>query len=123
MNNIIKPAKIKTFWEVNSLNWHIYKANKLKELFIKTFKDTTFRSDFKKSFYKSMLSAERISKKQMDIMFDFLKWNHLNEYENMTDGFQDYLKKWIDSFNPNNHVEVYLPIFESLKIQYISKKS
>ena len=43
-----------------------------KKVFVDAFENTKFRSEFKKSFYQSIKNAERISKKQLDIIKDML---------------------------------------------------
>lgn len=52
-------------------NWLI-EVGIYKEAFIKAFKETKFRSEWKKGFYTSISKADRISKKQLAIMADWL---------------------------------------------------
>jgi len=57
----------------NSLkyNWLI-KVEVFLPAFIEMFKNTKFRSDFKKSFYTSICKSTRISKKQFEIMYSWI---------------------------------------------------
>lgn len=57
-------------------NWLI-RVSLTKSLYLETFAKTKFRSEFKKSFYASMKTAERISKKQLDIMENELMYKNL----------------------------------------------
>lgn len=54
-------------------NWTI-EANYYRALFLERFKDKRkrFRNDFKKSFYDSILERDRISKKMLSVMKDWL---------------------------------------------------
>lgn len=52
-------------------NWFI-QVEVYKREFIERFKETKFRKEFKRNFYNSICSAERISKKQLNIMTDWL---------------------------------------------------
>lgn len=58
-------------------NW-IIEASAWRDIFIKTFAETKFRSDFKKSFYKSILECDRISRKQLDIIRRELSYRGIN---------------------------------------------
>lgn len=71
----IKDAIFKVIMSDNKnsleFNWLI-KVNHYKPLFVETFKNTKFRKEFKRNFYASICKAERISKKQLSIMHDWL---------------------------------------------------
>jgi len=58
----------------NSLryNWLI-KVEIFKNIFISEFKNTKFRSEFRKSFYNSINNSDRVSKKQLNIIIDWLE--------------------------------------------------
>lgn len=64
--NISKDKKV--FFDLWNTRVMVYK-----EIFIDVYKDTKFRSEFKKSFYDTIKKAERISKKQLDIIKDMLQ--------------------------------------------------
>lgn len=66
----LKEAKSMVFFanDENRLNLYIIEVSVFKAAFIERFKDTKFRSEFKKSFYTSICQAERVSKKQLDII-------------------------------------------------------
>lgn len=55
-----------------SLKLYIKEVEIVKENFVRILAGTKFRSEFKKSFYSSIVSAERISKKQLDIMYNMI---------------------------------------------------
>lgn len=57
MANIVKPAIKATFNEVKGLDVWVAKVDKVRSVFLDTFKEVKFRSDFKKSFYESMANA------------------------------------------------------------------
>lgn len=54
------------------LNSYLIEVKIYKEAFIEAFQSTKFRSTFRKSFYESIKNAERISRKQLDIMKNML---------------------------------------------------
>lgn len=120
--NIVIPAKTQTFWKVNSLEWYVYKATKTKDLFLKSLEGRKFRSEFKIKFYESMKQAERISKKQLDIMVDMLKYEFFQEIQKMEEENKSYLEKWMNSFNSHAYPEIYEPIFTELKNKYLRKR-
>ena len=73
--NALQKARMKEVFkdEENRLtyNWLI-EVNVMRAAFIDRFKNTNFRSEFKKSFYKSICQSDRVSKKQMKIINDML---------------------------------------------------
>ena len=80
----IDEAKFKVIMSDNnkSLNYNwLIKVKHYKALFVETFKDTKFRKEFKKNFYASICKAERISKKQLDIMISWLEYTDVDLYE------------------------------------------
>jgi len=52
-------------------NWLI-QVEVYKREFVERFKETKFRKEFKRNFYNSICKSERISKKQLNIMTDWL---------------------------------------------------
>jgi len=75
-------------------NW-IIEVELVKSLFLDTFKTTKFRSEFKKSFYSSMQNAERVSRKQMDIMIKELDYKHLSvSREVIYNARQAFFEEW-----------------------------
>lgn len=78
-------AKVNRLFKENAdfslkYNWTI-KANALRALFIETFKNTKFRSEFKKSFYNSIVTNERTSKKQLEIIMQELEYKRVLDAE------------------------------------------
>lgn len=76
-------------------NWLI-QVDVLKDAFVQSFENTKFRSEFKKSFYKSICNSERVSKKQLSIIDDwlFMKIGDTTElYEQIKLKKQDYLNE------------------------------
>lgn len=63
-------AKSKIFWanSENKLNLYIIEVTLIKDKFLEVFATTKFRSEFKKSFFASMQNAQRVSRKQVEIM-------------------------------------------------------
>lgn len=72
MTNVVKPAIKETMWEVYGLDIWVAKANRIKEAFLNAYAGVKFRSEFKQGFYESMAKAERVSKKQLEIMKQML---------------------------------------------------
>lgn len=72
MANVVKPAIKETMWEVYGLNIWQDKVTKVKEAFLEVYANVKFRNEFKRGFYDSMQKAERVSKKQLQIMMDML---------------------------------------------------
>lgn len=72
MANVVKPAIKETMWEVYGLDIWVAKANRIKEAFLNAYAGVKFRNEFKRGFYESMAKAERVSKKQLEIMNQML---------------------------------------------------
>lgn len=72
MANVVKPAIKETMWEVYGLNIWQDKVMMVKKAFIEAYAGVKFRNEFKRGFYDSMQKAERVSKKQLQIMMDML---------------------------------------------------
>lgn len=72
MANVVVPARSDVYREFCVLQIWIEKSQYVMGLYIERHKNTKFRSDFKKSFFDSMQNAERISKKQLEIMLQEL---------------------------------------------------
>ena len=68
MANVVKPAIKETMWEVYGLDIWVAKANRIKEAFLNAYTGVKFRNEFKRGFYESMAKAEKVSKKQLEIM-------------------------------------------------------
>ena len=68
MANVVKPAIKETMWEVYGLDIWVAKANRIKEAILNAYAGVKFRNEFKRGFYESMAKAERVSKKQLEIM-------------------------------------------------------
>ena len=121
--NVVIPAKKDCFKEIKGLDLWIAKVNLLKPIFVDLFKDTKFRSSFKKSFYVSMACEDlndepkRISKKQFDIMYEQIQWK--DHY--LLPDFSDLWLRMFKSFDPQFECrELYNERIEIHKIQYLS---
>lgn len=77
MANVIKPAINETMWAVYGLDIWVEKAQRVRTAFLEAYKEVKFRSAFRKSFYESMQTAERISKKQLEIMMNLLEHKYV----------------------------------------------
>lgn len=95
MGNVVKPAVRDCFRDIKGLDVWIAKSQHVRTKFLSIFEGRKFRSEFKKSFFESMKSAERISKKQMDIMIQWLQFERI-----FIDLWEDVEKKMRDDFNP-----------------------
>lgn len=115
MNNIVKPAIKATFNEVKGLDVWVAKVDRVKSIFLDTFKNVKFRSEFKRSFYESMSNTERISKKQLQIMENELAYKGV--FINLT---KEVYIPMFNSFNPLEHQEIYKNKLESFKVQYFN---
>lgn len=68
MANVVKPAIKETMWEVYGLDIWVAKANRIKEAFLNAYAGVKFRNEFKRGFYESMAKAERVSKKDYEVV-------------------------------------------------------
>lgn len=118
--NIVIPTKRKVFHEAYSLELWIRKAQKIRALYVETFKDTKFRSEFKKSFYQSMTTAERISKKQLEIMTDHLSFGHSYELDKIDAEHKKYKDVLFEQFNPSTH-PMHREVFDMFFKAYFKK--
>lgn len=120
MANIVIPAKRDCFKEVKSLELWIMKAKEVQRIYIEEYKNTKFRSEFKKSFYTSMCTAERISKKQLEIMRNQMSYNTgLDGFIDQT--LRDLYFMMFDLFSPNQECpELYMEKLNMHKKLYLS---
>lgn len=72
MKNVVEPAIKETMWEVYGLNIWQDKVEMVKKAFLDAYSAVKFRNEFKRGFYESMQKAERVSKKQLEIMQNML---------------------------------------------------
>lgn len=103
MANIVMPAKWDCFWQVKGLDLWVAKAQYIRGKFLAQFEGVKFRSEFRKSFYSSMQTADRLSKKQVEVMRKWLDDAHAYIKE------IDLLKirdEMFDEFNPHLECEV-----------------
>ena len=127
--NVVRPAEIAAAKEMNpnfNLEMWAFKVSKIREIFLNTFKDVKFRSDFKKSFYESIKKSDKVSKKQLDVIKNMLEWEiNFPEFE------ENFKKEEISFFNSlilkekmkEEYNNIYLKYMEIFKKQYLSKKS
>lgn len=95
MAHVVLPAKRDCFKEVKSLDLWIAKSQYVRNIFLAIFEGRKFRNEFKKSFYASMQQAERISKKQMNVMTQWLEFERVPLYT-----INDVEIPMKDNFNP-----------------------
>jgi len=96
---VLQNARMKEVFkdEQNRLtyNWLI-EVDIMKNAFINRFKETKFRSSFKKSFFSSISNSDRISKKQMAIIRDMLfdvEFDLDSLYKEIQDSKKEFLRK------------------------------
>lgn len=119
MANIVKPAIKDCFLQTMGLELWITKAKALQTAYIECFKGTKFRSAFKKSFYESMSTAERISKKQFEIMIGQMSYSY--EHSVQIPDFKEIFIKMINAFDPHSACsELYMERLNIHKKLYLS---
>lgn len=128
--NVVEPAKIAAAKELNpnlNLEMWIFKVGKIRELFLNTFKDIKFRSDFKKSFYQSIANSEKVSKKQLDVIKQMLKEENHFYFEKFEENLIYEEKCFYDSLilkeqNKKDFDIIYSKYIDIFKKQYLSNK-
>lgn len=123
-SNIVKPAHKDTFFKFKYLEVYILQATKWREEFLETFKETKFRSAFKKSFYESIKTHENVSKKQLNIIKDQLMYKGLQRFNEITEETSSILKYAIRAYSPENDEqrEFYHERFEMYKKNYLGSR-
>lgn len=118
MGNVVKPAVRECFRATKGLDLWIAKSQHVRAKFVSAFEGRKFRSEFKKSFFESMKSAERISKKQMEIMIQWLGFERI-----YIDLWEDVEKKMRNDFNAELECpDLYKERIEVHKKLYLSGK-
>lgn len=97
MANVVIPAKRECFRELKGLDVWIEQTRYVRDQFLAAFKDVKFRNEFRKSFYASMQTAERISKKQLEIM---RKWLDDARVYGLDAVLREIKDRMFDEFNP-----------------------
>lgn len=128
--HIVKPAILAAAKELNpnlNLEMWIFKVTKIRELFLNTFKDVKFRSNFKKSFYQSIANNEKVSKKQLQIMEEMLDKKDFfmfdKFYKNLKFEEAEYFESLILKEKQKEEFEnIYKKNIDIFKIKYLSKK-
>jgi hypothetical protein len=118
MANVVIPAKRECFRELKGLDVWIEQTRYVRVQFLAAFAGVKFRNEFRKSFYASMQSAERISKKQLEIMRKWLDDAHVYTIDN---ALQEIKNKMFDDFDPaveckdlfNERVDVHRKLYLS----------
>ena len=75
-------------------NW-LVQVRHIKGAFLQEFGNTKFRSEFRKSFFESMKSAERVSRKQLDIMNQWIINKNGNLAESIDEDIRNEKKQLI----------------------------
>ena len=128
--NVVRPAILAAAKELNpnlNLEMWIFKVGKIRELFLNTFKDVKFRSEFKKSFYQSIANNEKVSKKQLQIMEEMLDRKDFfmfdKFYKNLKFEESEYFESLIlKEKQKEEYKNIYSKYIEIFKKQYLSKK-
>lgn len=128
--HVVRPAILATAKELNpnlNLEMWVFKVSKIRELFLNTFKDTKFRSDFKKSFFQSIANSEKISKKQLEIiesMLDKKDYLMLDKfYKNLKLEEAEYFESLIEKEKQKKeYTNIYTKYIEIFKKQYLKSK-
>ena len=128
--HVVKPAILAAAKELNpnlNLEMWIFKVTKIRELFLNTFKDVKFRSDFKKSFYQSIANNEKVSKTQLQIMEEMLDKKDFfmfdKFYKNLKFEEAEYFESLILKEKQKEEFEnIYKKNIDIFKIKYLSKK-
>jgi hypothetical protein len=102
MANVVLPAKRECFRELKGLDVWIEQTRYVRDQFLATFSGVKFRNEFRKSFYASMQSAERISKKQLEIM---RKWLDDARIYGLDAVLREIKDKLFDDFKPELECE------------------
>lgn len=80
-----------------ALKSHIFKADKVRALYLECSENVNFRSQFRKDFRNSMVNAERISLKQLEIMEQFVIEKGLDDKLRQIDkNCDEYVDRIID---------------------------
>lgn len=74
-----------------ALKVHVYISSVVRPIFLEAFANVKFRSEFKRSFYASIESNERISAKQLHVMFN---WLIISRKDKQLDGIQQAAKEY-----------------------------
>lgn len=128
--NVVKPAILAAAKELNpnlNLEMWIFKVGKIRELFLNTFKDVKFRSEFKKSFYQSIANSEKVSKKQLQIMEEMLDKKDFfmfdKFYKNLKFEEAEYFESLIlKEKQKKEYTNIYSKYIKIFKKQYLSNK-
>lgn len=122
--NVVQPARKDTFYQFNALKFWVMKVERYKTVFVELFKDTKFRSDFRKNFFESISKAERISKKQLAIIEDWIMQKDFNRYEEINGAVkEDFRFLWNGWTEQSNEEKEYFQ--ERIQFhakQYLSKR-
>lgn len=106
---VYKKALTKELFKIDGLslryNW-IIQVEIIKDAFVKTFETTKFRSDFKKSFYKSIKNSDRISRKQLDIMNNWLAWSEKVDNTKLSENIIEAKKKYLFEMREKYNVTI-----------------
>ena len=127
--NVVRPAEIAAAKELNpnfNLELWIFKVTNYRNEFLKAFERHKFRNQFKKSFYESIKKADKVSKKQLDVIKNMLEWKiDLNKFE------ENLKKEEVNLFESlilrekvkEEYNNIYLKYIGIFKKQYLSKKN
>lgn len=116
--HVVARAKAACFKEVKGLDLWIAKVKLVRDAYLDEFKDTKFRNAFKKSFYESMVNAERVSKKQLEIMLTHLQYKFI-----YFDFWEEVERPMRDKFFPEIECpELYAARIAQFRLEYLNSK-
>lgn len=123
-SNVVAPARKDTFNKFNALNFWIKKVEMSKKVFIEIHQNVKFRSEFKKNFFDSIQKAERISKKQLNIMEYWIVYKDFDRYENLTTDIKEVYRFMINGWKEQTkeEKEYFNERIDYHKIQYLAKR-
>lgn len=124
MANVVQPALKDTFFKFAYLEVFVQQAQIWRSVFLHQFESTKFRSEFKKSFYESIKSNDRISKKQLEIIKTQISYKDLYLYNETSKKSSDVYSYLFRRFRPANEEQqnFYLDKLEIYKKSYLSTR-
>lgn len=124
MMNVVQPALKDTFFKFKYLEVYVEQVQIWRAVFLQQFESTKFRSEFKKSFYESIKSNDRISKKQLEIIKTQISYKDLYLYNETNQKSSDVFSSLLRLYRPANEEQqnFYLDKLEIYKKSYLSTR-
>lgn len=96
------------------LQCFIYEAEAVKKAFLDVYAGVKFRSEFRKGFYTSMQQAQRISRKQVDIMWQMI--------DDRNTGLAYTLHQQVAEYNKQLKIQMMAQMQPTLELINIARK-